>query len=88
MKTDGIHTIGQRNHLTWQCRRGMRELDEMLNTFLEKRYKSLGQKELEQLNVLLEYHDTVLLEVLMGRQAAPDTEVANLVQEIRNTTAP
>ncbi len=87
MKTDSIHTVEQRNRLTWQCRRGMRELDEMLNTFLDKRYKSLGQRELEQFNVLLEYHDTVLLEVLMGRQTAPDTEVANLVQEIRNTTA-
>lgn len=88
MKTDTIHTIEQRNRLAWQCRRGMRELDEMLNTFLERRYKSLGDKELEQLNVLLEYHDTVLLDVLMGRLAAPDTEVTDLAREIRNTAAP
>jgi len=87
MKTDTIHTTEQRNRLAWQCRRGMRELDEMLNTFLERRYKSLDDKELEQLNVLLEYHDTVLLDVLMGRQAAPDTEVTDLAREIRNTAA-
>lgn len=82
------NAITQRNRLTWQCRRGMRELDEMLNAFLEKRYNSLSQKELDQFCVLLDYHDTVLLEVLMGRQAAPDREVTNIVREIRNTAAP
>lgn len=79
--------IGQRNRLSWQCRRGMRELDEMLNTFMEKCYNSMSQKELEQFKLLLEYHDTVLLDVLMGRQAAPDREVTHIVQEIRNAVA-
>jgi len=77
-----------RNRLAWQCRRGMRELDEMLNTFLEQRLQSLGQKELENFARLLEYQDTLLLECLMGRKVPQDKDVANIVQEIRNATTP
>jgi antitoxin CptB len=77
-----------RNRLAWQCRRGMRELDELLNGFLERRYSALDEHGLETFNRLLEYPDHVLLELLLGRMAPADREVARIVQEIRNATAP
>jgi len=78
-------TSPDRNRLSWQCRRGMRELDELLMCFLSRRYSSLddaGQKNFER---LLEYPDAVLLELLMGRMTPADREVANIVREIRDT---
>jgi antitoxin CptB len=77
-----------RNRLAWQCRRGMRELDELLNGFLERRYTELDARALETFNRLLEYPDHVLLELLLGRMTPADREVARIVQEIRNTAAP
>ena len=76
-----------RNRLVWQCRRGMRELDELLLCFLARRYSSLDDAEQQTFELLLEYPDAVLLELLMGRMTPADRDVANIVQEIRNTFA-
>lgn len=77
----------ERNRLAWQCRRGMRELDELLNSFLVKRYSTLNESGQRLFNSLLEYPDSVLLELLMGRMLPADRDVANIVREIRNTAA-
>ena len=74
-----------RNRLNWQCRRGMRELDELLMRFLARRYSSLDDAEQKTFELLLEYPDAVLLELLMGRMTPADRDVANIVQEIRNS---
>ena len=76
-----------RNRLGWQCRRGMRELDELLMCFLARHYDSLDDAEQQTFELLLGYPDPVLLELLMGRMTPADRDVANIVQEIRNTFA-
>ena len=75
------------NRVAWQCRRGMRELDELLGRFLVNRYPGLNEQERQTFNLLLEYPDAVLFELLMGRMAPADRDVARLVQAIRNTAA-
>jgi len=84
--TDSERNI--RNRLAWQCRRGMRELDELLNRFLLQRYSNLDSLQQQAFTRLLDYPDDVLLELLMGRMAPADKDVAHIVQEIRNTAAP
>ena len=74
-----------RNRLAWQCRRGMRELDELLHGFLDSRYAELDPAQQAVFAALLEYPDPVLLELLMGRMRPADKDVADIVQEIRNT---
>jgi len=76
------------NRLAWQCRRGMRELDEILGNFLETDFKRLDQQGKKSFSELLEYPDSVLLELLMGRMAAADRDVAHIVRQIRSTLAP
>ena len=75
----------EHNRLAWQCRRGMRELDELLNRFLGQCFSRLCRPEQETFIRLLDYPDDVLLELLMGRMAPADKYVAHIVQEIRNT---
>ena len=83
---DGGHdTLAAFNRLSWQCRRGMRELDELLNAFLVRRYSTLDRRELHLFDRLLEYPDSVLLELLMGRMIPVDRDVARLVESIRRT---
>jgi antitoxin CptB len=82
-----IQDLAAANRTAWQCRRGMRELDELLGDFLVRRYTQLNEQEQQTFNDLLEYPDTVLLELLMGRMMPADGDIARLVQEIRHTTA-
>ena len=79
---------GKVNRLAWQCRRGMRELDELLNGFLLQGYRGLDEASQGSFARLLEYPDAVLLELLMGRMTPADKDVACIVQKIRNTAAP
>ena len=76
-----------RNRLSWQCRRGMRELDVLLMCFLDQRYSSLNDDEHKTFELLLAYPDAVLLELLMGRMTPADGDVAEIVTQIRNTAA-
>lgn len=76
-----------RNRLSWQCRRGMRELDVLLGNFLDRRYSSLDDIEQRTFELLLEYPDAVLLELLMGRMTPADADMAKIVTQIRNATA-
>jgi antitoxin CptB len=78
-------TDPDRNRLGWQCRRGMRELDELLMRFLVRRYSSLDAGDRKTFELLLDYPDAVLLELLMGRMMPADKDVADIVHEIRNT---
>ncbi|MEN8206152.1 MAG: succinate dehydrogenase assembly factor 2 [Pseudomonadota bacterium] len=90
MQTTTINdaTDSERNRLAWQCRRGMRELDEILGHFLDAGYSRLDEPGREHFSQLLDYPDTVLLEVLMGRMAPADTDAADIVRKIRNSLAP
>ena len=75
------------NRIAWQCRRGMRELDELLGAYLRSRYTDLIEADRQTFNRLLDYPDAVLLELLMGRMQPADSDVARLVNDIRVTAA-
>ncbi|HEB58351.1 MAG TPA: succinate dehydrogenase assembly factor 2 [Gammaproteobacteria bacterium] len=71
------------SRLYWQCRRGMLELDLLLQGFMERRYHLLTRPQQRAFEQLLATSDQLLLEYLMGRTVPIDTEVANIVQQIR-----
>jgi antitoxin CptB len=74
-----------RSRLYWQCRRGMRELDFVLQDFLDSSYESLSEAEIEALRDLLSYPDPLLLEYVMGRMQPSDRIIADVVTKIRHT---
>ena len=73
--------------LAWQCRRGMRELDELLLGFLAVGYAGLDADAKVAFSRLLEYPDALLLELLMGRMAPANKDTAGIVRAIRDTAA-
>ncbi len=79
MKSD--HTT--LNRLRWQCRRGMRELDELLLAFLEARGDALDEDELALVARLLEFPDQLLLDWLMGAARPMDPSLAEAVDLVR-----
>lgn len=76
-----------KTRLFWQCRRGMLELDLMLQGFVRHGYDELSATARAAFRTLLDYPDPVLLELLMGRSATADPEIARVIEKIRATAA-
>lgn len=74
--------------LSWQCRRGMLELDIMLEAFVTKRYSSLADKDKKAFHQLLKCQDQILLDYLMGQDVPTDKDVANVAQQVRDAAGP
>jgi len=69
----------------WQCRRGMLELDLLLNNFVNKKIDSLTKQQRQTFELLLSYPDQTLLDLLLGNSVASDAEISVIVQAIRST---
>ncbi len=67
--------------LRWQCRRGTKELDFLLNRYLETEYLVADQGEKDLFVELLGMEDDQLIGVLMGELEVGEMEV--LVEKIR-----
>jgi succinate dehydrogenase flavin-adding protein (antitoxin of CptAB toxin-antitoxin module) len=70
--------------LRWRCRRGLLENDLMLARFLERHAARLDETRLAALNVLLEYGDNELWDLLSGRAECSDARLAPVVAMIRD----
>ncbi len=55
------------HRLKWKCRRGLLELDLVLERFLQQKAASLDARSLDLLNELLEYQDNDLWDIVNGR---------------------
>jgi len=73
--------------LRWRCRRGMLELDILLNEFIDKKYTSLNKAEKEIFNQVLDYPDQLLFDLFLGHMESSDIKVSDLVQTIRQSSS-
>jgi antitoxin CptB len=69
--------------LKWRCRRGMLELDILLNTYLDRSYETMSQQDDTVFTAVLDYPDQVLLDLLLGNMQSNDTEVNRLISAIQ-----
>lgn len=70
--------------LRWQCRRGMLELDLLLQSFLENVYEKLSETEKKSFALLLEQQDQDLYEWLIKREPVPDQTLMPIIERVRN----
>ena len=68
--------------LRWMCRRGMKELDVLLESFLETKQAELRAGAWPELERLLETEDDQLWDWLRGAASPPDDSFAPLVEAI------
>ena len=78
----------QMARLRWRCRRGMRELDLMLEAYLRRFWETAPLSERKAFEVLLEMEDPELYRLLAGHSEAPDPKSADVVAKIRNAVLP
>jgi antitoxin CptB len=76
------------DRVRWQCRRGMLEVDLLLNRFLDRGYGQLSDEDRRRFAALLEYPDPILLEWLMGRERPVDPQLAHVVDRVRDAFKP
>ncbi len=69
----------------WQCRRGMLELDILLNNFVDKEAGNLTATQKQTFELLLSYPDQTLLDLLLGNSVSSDPSIAAVVQQIQST---
>lgn len=74
--------------LRWRCRRGMRELDAVLESFLDRSFVGLTSAERARMEVILDLPDPELHAYLVGRQEPEDPEFAALFRRIRSEFHP
>ena len=74
------------NHIRWQCRRGMLELDEMLLNFFINHYQQLSVTMQQIFSNLLQESDADLFDWLIGKTLPIDVEFRNLILFIIKTT--
>lgn len=81
MKRDSSEEIDY----SWQCRRGMLELDLLLNNFITKAVDQLSPLEKKSFELLLSYPDQTLLDLLLGNTVSSDGKISDIVEKIRST---
>lgn len=74
----------KRSKVQWRCRRGMRELDLLFQSFLAQRYDSLSEMERAAFDQLLDYPDQDILGWVCGR-SQPPLALEQLVRELQRT---
>jgi succinate dehydrogenase flavin-adding protein (antitoxin of CptAB toxin-antitoxin module) len=73
------------NRLRWQCRRGVLELDLVLERFLEKYGERLQGERLDSFRALLTLSDNAILDLVNTRAECRDARFAEVVQWMRSS---
>ena len=70
--------------MLWRCRRGMKELDVLLERYVRSHLPAASADDRRVLLQLLDLPDPLLADYLLGHATAVDPAMANLVATIRS----
>ena len=76
-----------RGRLKWLCRRGMKEHDVLFERFLVREYDRLDRDGQAAFIRLAELDDPDVNAIFLGQMAAPDSQVAAIVQRMVRSKA-
>lgn len=77
-----LHSEPELGRLRWRCRRGMKELDRLLNAYLERHFQAADPGEQQRFRDLLELQDPVLYDFCLGRVRPASPLQAALIDRI------
>ena len=83
--SDGRASVEGAEHkrLRWRCRRGMRELDQLLARYLDRDWARASEAQRGLFLQLLDCEDDRLWRWFLGHETAPDAALDALVRHIR-----
>tara|TARA_Y100001934_G_scaffold69920_1_gene86774 strand:- start:15983 stop:16216 length:234 start_codon:yes stop_codon:yes gene_type:complete len=71
------------NRIRWRCRRGLLELDIVLQEFVDKYYMHLNDTERQQFSCLLSLSDYDLWDMIMLKTKVEDKKLQSVLQLIQ-----
>jgi antitoxin CptB len=71
--------------MRWRCRRGMLELDIVLQRFIDEHYTQLDERQLGQFGILLSLPDHDLWAMIACKRDAPDEAFLPLLKLLRQS---
>ena len=72
------------SQLRWRCRRGVRELDVLLEKFLQNEYPSLDDPAKYAFQRMLEVQDPTLMDWLFGKSSSEDQEIQSIINRLQH----
>lgn len=69
----------------WRCRRGLLELDIVLQRFMDQHYAQLDQQELERFERLLSLPDNDLWDLISERKTPADHSVQTVLELLQKS---
>lgn len=82
MRTQSLTPEQEARRLLWRCRRGMKELDVLLDRFARKEYPTASPAEQRAFARLLDLPDPELAAYLLGHATPSEPELAHLTRRI------
>ena len=76
-------THGELGKLRWHCRRGLLELDLILEKFNQRHLEALDAGQVARFKELLAFPDNDLFDLIMGRSAVPDDRFDSILKLLR-----
>lgn len=76
---------GERSRLLWRCRRGIREMDIVLQTFLNQSYDTLSDTDKKSFAQLLDEADLDILDWIMRKGEPENDGIKNIITLIRQS---
>ena len=73
-----------RERIHWHCRRGMLELDLLLERFVSQHLDALDAAQTEVFKELLAYEDNDLLDMVMGRAEPLNAQLVAVLEMMRS----
>lgn len=68
------------DRVRWRCRRGMLELDIILQRFVDKHYTQLNEAELQQFDIFLNLPDNDLWDMITAKKKIEDIKLQPMLQ--------
>jgi antitoxin CptB len=75
--------VSEMSRLRWLCRRGMKELDVLLSTYLARHFVNADEQSQQRFKELLEWPDPDLYALLTGRTSVDDPAMQAFVERLR-----
>ena len=69
--------------IVWRCRRGVRELDVLLDSYLNSKYLHLDTIEKRAFERLLDEQDPIIMDWLFDKSKPEDEGISNIINQLK-----
>ena len=73
--------------LRWLCRRGMKELDLLMQKYLDKHYPAAPEADQQAFQAILQMPDPDLYDLILQRTESADPDITRVITRLRGLIA-